>query len=94
MNADNKRTVLVVDDVPDYITVLDGILRENYRVKAATGGEPALAIARGDPPPDLILLDVMMPDMDGFEVCRKIEAGRRDRGHPRHIRDIEGRRVG
>ena len=73
MTTERRRAVLIVDDVSDNIATLDGILRENYRVKAATNGEAALAIARGDSPPDLILLDVMMPVMDGFEVCRRLK---------------------
>jgi two-component system, sensor histidine kinase and response regulator len=73
MMAEKKTTILVVDDVPDNIAILEGILKEDYRVKAATSGEAALAIARADPPPDLILLDVMMPGMDGFEVCRRLK---------------------
>lgn len=73
MRTEERWTILVVDDVPDNIAILDGILKENHRVKAATDGEAALAIARGDPPPDLILLDVMMPGMDGFEVCRRLK---------------------
>jgi putative two-component system response regulator len=50
------------------------ILRGDYRVLAATGGEQALKIARGDPPPDLILLDVMMPGMSGHEVCERLKS--------------------
>jgi PAS domain S-box-containing protein len=70
---DKKRTVLVVDDVPDDIAVLEEILKRDYQVKAVTKGEDALAIARGPDPPDLILLDIIMPDMDGFEVCRALK---------------------
>jgi DNA-binding response OmpR family regulator len=73
MMSEKKTTILVVDDVPDNIAILEGILKEDYRVKAATSGEAALAIARADLPPDLILLDVMMPGMDGFEVCRRLK---------------------
>jgi two-component system, sensor histidine kinase and response regulator len=68
-----KLTILVVEDVPDDIAVLDGILREDYHVRVATGGEAALKIAGSNPSPDLILLDVMMPDMDGMEVCRRLK---------------------
>jgi PAS domain S-box-containing protein len=70
---DKKKTVLVVDDVPDDIVILEEILKGEYQVKAVTNGEAALKIARGDSPPDLILLDIMMPDMDGFEVCRNLK---------------------
>ncbi|MFZ4617678.1 MAG: PAS domain S-box protein [Rectinemataceae bacterium] len=73
MKAGNKKTILVVDDVAGNIAILEEILREEYRVKAATGGEAALRIARSDSPPDLILLDVAMPGMDGFEVCRRLK---------------------
>jgi len=73
MNAGKKKTILVVDDVPENIAILVEILKEEYQIKAATGGEAALTIARADPPPDLILLDVMMPGMDGFEVCRSLK---------------------
>jgi len=76
MNMDTlaKQTVLIVDDTPDNILVLDEILRPNYKVRAATSGEKALKIAQSDGPPDLILLDVRMPGMDGFEVCARLKA--------------------
>lgn len=61
-----KPTILVVDDTPDNLTLLSGLLRDFYKVKVATSGVRALAICR-DTPPDLILLDVMMPDMDGYQ---------------------------
>src|ERR1043165_3421448 len=69
-----QASILVVDDTPSNITVLMEILRGEYRVLAATNGEQALKIARGDPPPDLILLDVMMPGMSGHEVCERLKA--------------------
>ena len=71
--TEGKRTVLVVDDVPDDIVILEEILKREYQVKAVTNGEAALRVVRSDSPPDIILLDIMMPDMDGFEVCRKIK---------------------
>ena len=58
--ADARRTVLVVDDTPDNLSLMSGLLKDTYRVRVANGGERALAIARSDPQPDLILLDVMM----------------------------------
>jgi PAS domain S-box-containing protein len=67
-----RQTILVVDDVPDDIVILEEILKKDYQVKAVTSGEAALKIARGENPPDLILLDVIMPEMDGFEVCRNL----------------------
>lgn len=69
-----QATVLVVDDTPSNISVLSEILRGDYRVVAATSGEQALRIARGETPPDLILLDVMMPQMSGHEVCQRLKA--------------------
>ena len=65
-----KPTVLIVDDTPDNVQLLSEVLRVEYRTKAAISGSRALKIAISDDPPDLILLDVMMPDMDGFEVCK------------------------
>ncbi|MDN3651788.1 two-component system response regulator [Thalassotalea ponticola] len=67
-------TVLVVDDNADNIDILRQILRSEYKVKAAKNGELALLIATTKPKPDLILLDVMMPGMDGYEVCRQLKA--------------------
>ncbi|ABK45894.1 response regulator receiver modulated metal dependent phosphohydrolase [Magnetococcus marinus MC-1] len=69
-----KATLLVVDDTPENIEVLSGVLRSCYRVKAALNGEKALRIAAMEPRPDMILLDVMMPGMDGYEVCRRLKA--------------------
>ena len=70
---DSPKTILVVDDIPDNIDVLVGILSSNYRVKVAINGELALQLATSEPLPDLILLDIMMPGMDGYEVCRKLK---------------------
>ena len=67
------RTVLVVDDTPENIDVMSGILRGEFRVRAAVTGERALAIAQAEPQPDIILLDVMMPVMDGYEVLRRLK---------------------
>ena len=77
-----KQTVLIVDDTPDNILVLDEILRPHYKVRAATSGEKALKIAQSEGPPDLILLDVMMPGLDGFEVCARLKAGSSTRHIP------------
>jgi putative two-component system response regulator len=68
-----RPTVLVVDDTPENIHVLSGVLQEEYSVRVATSGEKAIAAARADPQPDIILLDVKMPVMDGYEVCRRLK---------------------
>ncbi len=68
-----KPVVLVVDDTPFNIDVLRGALSGDYTVKAATSGERGIALALVQPQPDLILLDVMMPGMDGYSVCKKLK---------------------
>jgi CheY-like chemotaxis protein len=68
-----KTTILVVDDAPANIQLLSGVLREKYKVKAATSGVKALAVSQKTPPPDLILLDIIMPELDGYEVCRQLK---------------------
>ena len=69
-----KPKVLIVDDTPENIQVLMGTLKDAYAIVAAVNGEKALKMAGADPPPDLILLDIMMPGMDGFEVCQRLKA--------------------
>ena len=69
-----KPVVLLVDDTPFNIDVLRGVLGGAYTLKVATSGEKALALAQMQPQPHLILLDVMMPGMDGYEVCRRLKA--------------------
>ncbi|HQD56808.1 MAG TPA: two-component system response regulator [Candidatus Competibacteraceae bacterium] len=69
-----RQTILIVDDTPDNIVMLSSLLKDHYRTKVATNGERALKIAAADPPPDLILLDIMMPGMDGYEVCQRLKA--------------------
>jgi len=66
-------TILVVDDTPQNLTLMSELLGSLYVVKVATNGSKALRIARSASPPDLILLDIMMPDMDGYEVCRQLK---------------------
>jgi putative two-component system response regulator len=78
----DRQVILIVDDIPDNLSLLSALLKDRYKIKAATGGERALAIAAADPPPDLILLDVIMPDMDGYEVCRRLKADPRTAGIP------------
>ena len=73
MNETNqKATILAVDDSPMNIKILHDILNQDYRVIFATSGADALTIA-ADSLPDMILLDIMMPEMDGYEVCRRIK---------------------
>ncbi|MEN3373833.1 two-component system response regulator [Dechloromonas sp. ZS-1] len=72
-----RHTILVIDDMPDNIEVLRGILRPEYRVLAATSGQEALELLEGGLAPDLILLDVMMPGMDGTQVCRALKSNPR-----------------
>lgn len=71
--VEKKATVLIVDDTPDNVALMSSLLRGTYRVKAATDGEKALQIAASDDQPDLILLDIVMPGMDGYEVCRRLK---------------------
>jgi len=66
--------LLVVDDSPQNIRILSMLLKDVYRVQTALHGDNALQIVFGDDPPDLILLDVMMPGIDGYEVCRRIKS--------------------
>ena len=73
MSIVTKKLLLIVDDMPTNVAVLSGLLGDSFRTKVATNGEKALAIATGSERPDLILLDVMMPGMDGYEVCRKLK---------------------
>ena len=69
----SKPTILIVDDTPDNLKLLSGLLKESYRVKVANNGRKALEIAATAPVPDLILLDVVMPEMDGYEVCATLK---------------------
>ncbi len=69
-----RPVILVVDDTPDNLTLMAELLQDRYAIKVANNGERALRVAAGTPPPDLILLDIMMPDMDGLEVARRLRA--------------------
>ncbi len=68
-----RKTVLVVDDAPENLDLLVGLLKERYNVKAAINGTLALKIASLAPPPALILLDIVMPGKNGIDVCRMLK---------------------
>ena len=80
--AAEKHRVLVVDDTPENIHILMGILKEHYTVAAAISGKRALKLAAMDPSPDLILLDIMMPEMDGYEVIARLKADQKTANIP------------
>jgi len=77
-----KKTVLLVDDSPDNLVLMNDLLKDLYKVKVANSGEKALRIATTGQPPDVVLLDVMMPEMDGYEVCRRLKANPATRNVP------------
>lgn len=70
---ENKKVILAVDDAPENLDVVKGLLSPHYTIKAAVNGQMALKIAEKQAP-DLILLDIKMPGMDGYEVCRRLKA--------------------
>ena len=69
-----KPTILVVDDTPENLLLINDLLRKHYKVKVANNGNRALSIAQADPLLGLVLLDVMMPGIDGYEVCRLLKS--------------------
>ncbi|MEN9757485.1 MAG: hypothetical protein RL755_1672 [Pseudomonadota bacterium] len=77
-----KSSILVVDDTPDNLILMSELLKDYYKIKVANSGVKALKIAQSDTPPDLILLDVMMPDLDGYEVCKQLKANLQTRHIP------------
>ena len=79
---EERKTLLLVDDAPANIQVANAILKDDYRVRVATSGAKALELVKGKPSPDLILLDVEMPEMDGYEVCRRLKADPETRDIP------------
>lgn len=76
-----KKRILVVDDTPANVKVLNNFLRDTYRISVAMNGADALEYVRREPP-DLILLDIMMPGVDGYEVCRKLKEDPRSSAIP------------
>ena len=73
MDDVDRSSILIVDDEPTNINILNSLLKEDYRTLVATNGKRALELARSSRPPHLILLDVMMPEMDGYEVCTMLK---------------------
>lgn len=80
LDIPGKHTILVVDDTSENLMLMSGLLKDLYKVRIANSGAKALTMAHMEPQPDLILLDIMMPDMTGHEVCRilKQDSGTRD----------------
>ncbi len=80
---DKEYRILIVDDDEQFnIKILTEFLQDDYKIMAAKSGEQALKIISGPNPPDLILLDIIMPDMDGYEVCQKIKANEKNKHIP------------
>ncbi len=77
-----RETVLVIDDSPEILSIVNELLKSEYRLKAANCGEKGLHLAMLEPRPDIILLDIMMPDLDGLEVCRRLKANPATRDIP------------
>src|SRR5215472_19264163 len=73
-DGDEKKTILLVDDAPANIQIAREILKDIYKTRIATSGAKALELVKVAPAPDLILLDVNMPEMDGYEVCTRLKA--------------------
>jgi putative two-component system response regulator len=73
-DGQRRKTVLLVDDTPENLTVLGEILMPHYRVRVASSGARALAAVESEPRPDLVLLDVMMPEMDGYQVMERLRS--------------------
>ncbi|MCW5213955.1 response regulator, partial [Desulfobulbus sp. US5] len=77
-----KHTLLIIDDIVDNLMLLGEAMSSEYKIKVATGGVQGLELAVQNPKPDLILLDIMMPGIDGYEVCRRLKADNRTRHIP------------
>ena len=78
----NQKTILVVDDAPDNLMLLSNLLKQKYKVKVANSGEKALKVISSDQRPDLSLLDILMPHMDGYETLRRIKEDEATRDIP------------
>ncbi len=82
MTVEAKKVILLVDDTPANIQIALAILKDLYQVRVATNGARALELAAVEPVPDLVLLDVVMPGIDGFEVCTRLKASPATRDIP------------
>lgn len=82
VGADHRRSILIVEDVPSNAMTVAAALEGAYSVRMALDGQTALGIAASDHPPDLVLVDIEMPGMDGYEVCRRLKAEERTRDIP------------
>lgn len=78
----DKKTILVIDDTPSNLILLNNLLCKDYRVKVANSGSRGIKLALGDDAPDLILLDVVMPELNGFEVCDVLKKNRKTQHIP------------
>jgi putative two-component system response regulator len=76
------KTVLVIDDSPEIQAIINDLLKHDYRLRGANSGERGLRVATAEPQPDLILLDILMPGMNGHEVCRQLKANPATRDIP------------
>ena len=81
-SGEGKKVILLVDDAPENIQIAHAILKDTYKTRVATSGAKALEQAKSVPAPDLILLDIMMPEMDGYEVCQRLKADSATRDIP------------
>jgi putative two-component system response regulator len=77
-----KPIILVVDDTPDNLSLMSGLLKDRYRVKVANNGEKAIKIVQSESQPDLILLDIMMPGLSGYDVCQILKSDPNSRHIP------------
>jgi len=82
MTEQAMQTVLIVDDIADNLDLLLEILKDDYKIKVALNGEEALSVVNSSTPPDIVLMDVMMPCMDGYEACRRMKSNLRSRNIP------------
>ena len=82
LDFSHRPTILVVDDTPDNLSLMSGLLKDSYKVKVANSGEKALKNVQGDSKPDLILLDIMMPGLSGYDVIRELKSNPATRDIP------------